>query len=277
MFISVLYEKNRYQNCLTVSNIGLASILSDPLGKSAKDIMTHVLNSDTIDEDAIKSSLRKSSKKKSDAVIKSIQNSSISLDQKMKMNTALNHMEELDHHIQSIEEEIFNRLLPHADKFYMLCDIPGISTIGAMTIISEIGLDMSQFESSKQLCCWAGLTPTNNEFAGKKKSVRISRAGAYLKPILVQCALSAIKSKKMPYFAIKYNRIKKRRGHKKALIAIARMILSAIYKMLESGEKFNPCDFDEVLHPKPKTSFKINEQIAIDYLNSLVYSISQLA
>ena len=101
---------------------------------------------------------------------------------------------------------------------------------------------MSQFSSSKRLCRWAGLTPGNNESAGKKKSVRITRAGVYLKPALVQCAHAAVKSDKTPYYKTKYERIMKRRGKKRAIIAIARMILTAIFQMLSTGEKWNPCD-----------------------------------
>ena len=73
----------------------------------------------------------------------------------------------------------------YGDEINLLCTIPGIDRNSAITIISEIGTDISQFGSSKRLC-WAGLTPGNNESAGKKKSVRISRAGVYLKPALVQ-------------------------------------------------------------------------------------------
>ena len=103
---------------------------------------------------------------------------------------------------------------------------------------------MSVFGSSKRLCRWAGLTPGNNESAGKKKSVRISRAGVYLKPALVEAAHAAVKAtQKSPYFRIKYERIMKRRGKKRAIIATARMmLLTAIFAMLQSGEVFHPCD-----------------------------------
>ncbi|MFQ9915704.1 MAG: IS110 family transposase [Flavonifractor plautii] len=80
----------------------------------------------------------------------------------------------------------------------LLCTIPGVDRSSAITILSEIGIDMTQFGSSKRLCCWAGLTPGNNESAGKKKSVRISRAGVYLKPALVQVAHAAVKDKASP-------------------------------------------------------------------------------
>lgn len=120
----------------------------------------------------------------------------------------------------------------------------------AITIISEIGTDMNQFGSSKCLCCWAGLTPGNNESAGKKKSVRISRAGVYLKPALVQVAHAAVKDKNHPYYALKYERIAKRRGKKRAIIAIARMILTAIYSLFSTGEVWNPVDLYKVDMPE---------------------------
>ncbi len=98
---------------------------------------------------------------------------------------------------------------------------------------------MEAFPSAKHLCSWAGLTPTNNESAGKKKSVRVSKAGCYIKPLLVQCALAATRSKKHPEVRNRYLRLKKRRGHKKAIIAVARMLLTALYNMLKNNEPYN--------------------------------------
>jgi len=106
------------------------------------------------------------------------------------------------------------------------------------------------FASSKRLCCWAGLTPGNNESAGKKKSVRITRAGVYLKPALVQVAHAAVKSDKAPYYKIKYERLCKRRGKKRAIIAIARMILTAIYNMFATGEVWDPSDLYKIDMPQ---------------------------
>lgn len=96
---------------------------------------------------------------------------------------------------------------------------------------------MSVFPDSKHLCSWAGLAPQNDQSAGKKKTTRISRAGAYIKPLLVQCALAAVKSKKHSEIANRYNSLKKRRGHKKAIIAVARMLLTAIYNILKKHKR----------------------------------------
>ena len=141
---------------------------------------------------------------------------------------------------------------PYENAVQLLCTIPGVDRNSAITIISEIGTDMTQFFNSKRLCCWAGLTPGNNESAGKKKSVRITRAGVYLKPALVQVAHAAVKSNKSPYYKAKYERIMKRRGKKRAIIAVARMILTAIYHMLSTGEAWNPTDLYKIDMPEPQ-------------------------
>ena len=100
----------------------------------------------------------------------------------------------------------------------------------AIRIIAEIGADMTQFESSKHLCSWAGLTPQNNESAGKKKTTRIGKAGQYIKPLLIECSIGAAtpRSQKHPEIVRKYQQLRKRRGAKKARVAIARRLLTAI-------------------------------------------------
>ena len=90
----------------------------------------------------------------------------------------------------------------------LLLTIPGISKISAMFIIAEIGTNMNAFIDEKHLCSWAGLTPRCKESAGKKQSVRIIKAGQYIKPLLVECALNAIKDKKCPYIKSRYESIK---------------------------------------------------------------------
>lgn len=96
-----------------------------------------------------------------------------------------------------------------------------MATFSAISVIDEIGADMTVFPTSKHLCSWAGLAPQNDQSTGKKKTSRISRAGVYIKPLLVQCALNAIRCKANLEITGRYNALKKRKGHKKAIIAIA--------------------------------------------------------
>ena len=269
-------EKNRYQNCMTVSNIGLASVLTDPFGKTATDIMQHVLTSHVIDEEKCKSLIQKSAKKKTDLILDSIRDSKIESDQRFKMLEAKAHMDYLEDAILRTEIQLYNRIQPYMPIVQHLANqLPGITELSASLIISEIGADMSVFESAKHLTSWAGLAPANNESAGKKKSVRISKAGHFLKPLLVQCALAAIKSKKQPYFAVKYQKIKKRRGHKKAIIAIARMMLTCMFHMIQTGESFNPSDYENFEKPAPR-KVVLTDENAIAFLKAQGYDVSSL-
>lgn len=260
-------ESNRYQNCMTVSNLGLGSIFTDVTGKSASRVMEKLMETDNpeniADEDILK--LIHGRCKKKDQVLDAIRGSHIEADQKFKIKEISKHKEELAKHIQACLLEMIARAEPFFNQFYHITEIVGISLVSAILIISEIGVDMSVWENARQLCCWAGLTPGNNESAGKKKSTRITKAGQYLKPLLIQCALNAIKDPK-GYFGIKYRRIKKRRGHKKAIVAIARMMLICIYHMILTGEEFRPSDYDELMNPKPKKFKELTVSDAITFL-----------
>lgn len=104
----------------------------------------------------------------------------------------------------------------------------------AISVLSEIGGDMSVFPTAKNLCSWAGCCQRNDRSGGKVKSRRISRAGSFLNPLLVQVANALIRSSKHPEFTERYRRIKARRGHKKAIIAVCKMLLTAIWNILST-------------------------------------------
>ena len=235
-------EKNRYQNAFTVCNVALDSVVSDMFGKSASAITDYLVKTDSFDPDVCRSFLQRSLKKKADAVIASIECYQMEASQKERILLVRSHMDFVEKELRTLNAKLDELVAPYEAAVSVLCTIPGVDRSSAITILSEIGTDMSQFNSSKRLCCWAGLTPGSNESAGKKKSVRFTRAGVYLKPALVQCAHAAVKSTVPPFYKTKYERISKRRGKKRAIIAIARMILTAVYQILSTGEIWNPCD-----------------------------------
>lgn len=232
-------EKNRIQNCLTVSNIQLANVVSDTFGKSSMKIIDHLLeNPNDKDFDFIPF-LHTSMLKKVDDIRLAL-DGTITFEQQQKMNVILNHYDELEKCKSDLESVILSISKPYAKECNLVSTVPGFKNpFSAITVISEIGADMSAFPTAKHLCSWAGLTPQNNESAGKKHSVRISRAGVYIKPLLVQCANAVVKSDKHPELKGRYLSIKKRRGHKRAIIAVARMLLTAIYHILKKGEPYN--------------------------------------
>ena len=239
-------EKNRYQNVFTVCNVALDSVVSDMFGKSASSILDYIVNSDNFDLRHCVTLLHHSLKNKAVDIIESIEGFQMSDSQKLRAKFVKDHYDYLVDLIKKLDAIIVELAKPFETVINLLCSVPGIQRTSAVTLISEIGADMSQFDSSKRLCSWAGLTPGNNESAGKKKSVRISRAGVYLKPALVEIAHAAVKSNTSPYYRIKYERLSKRRGKKRAIIAIARMILTAVYKMLSSGELWSPTDLSKI-------------------------------
>ena len=239
-------EKNRYQNAFTVCNLTLDAVVSDMFGKSAMDIENYLLDTDTVDPEHCVSLLRNKLKKKSNEIIESVEGFNMTPEQKERVRIIQGHFADIEKRINQIDEIIGRLTTEYEGTISLLCTIPGIDRRLAITIISEIGTDMSEFGSSRRLCSWAGLVPGNNQSAGKKKSVKITRAGVYLKPALVEAAHAAVKAtEKNPYFRIKYEKIMKRRGKKRAVIAIARMILTAIYAMISTGEVFNPSDLQQ--------------------------------
>ena len=236
-------EKNRFQNGFTVCNIALDSVVSDMFGVSASGITNYLLTERNPDPSACVSFVRGSLRKKADEIVDSIEGYCLTEDQKWRMLKIREHMEYLTKSLEEIDAKVETLVKPYEPAIQLLCTIPGVERDSAITILSEIGTDMTQFSSDRRICCWAGLTPGNNQSAGKKKTVRITRAGVYLKPCLVEVAHAAVKCKSQPYYRNKFERIARRRGKKRAFIAIARMILTAIYHMLTNGELFNPSDW----------------------------------
>lgn len=256
-------EKNRIQNSMVISNIRMESVLTDPFGVTATQIMDYLLNSDEFDEKKCQKLIKGRAKRNSKAIIDSIKDYEIKPDQALKLTLATSHLDYLEKLISETQVELFIRTKVFKNQIKLITELNGISELSASLVISEIGVDMTVFEDAKHLTSWAGLVPTNNESAGKKKSNKITKAGRYIKPLLVKCALASIKSKDT-YFSRKYYVIRKRRGHKKAIIAIARMILVSIYHMLLKMESFNPSDYDDFMNPKPRKEITVEK--ALNYL-----------
>ena len=232
-------EKNRLQNCLTVSNIQLASVVTDTFGKSSQKILDKILENPQDTSFDIKPLIHGSLKKKLPELELAI-DGYITTEQAGKLKIIKKHFEDLESRKAELEELILALASPYQQELDLILTAPSFTNVfTAIGIISEIGVNMEAFPSAKHLCSWAGLTPTNNESAGKKKSVRVSKAGCYIKPLLVQCANAVVKSTKHPEIRNRYLRLRKRRGHKKAIIAIARMLLTALYNMLKNKEPYN--------------------------------------
>lgn len=265
-------EKNRAQNCLTISNLKLDDVFSDVFGKSARSITCYILDHprETFDVSPFVDPRCKTPVSEIQAAV----DGAISPEQAIKLRQCLAHIDELEAHRKEIESEILQIAEPFSAVLDLLYTLPGLdkNPMTAIAILSEIGPDMSVFPSSKHLVSWAGCCPRNDQSNQKVKSRRISRAGSYLKPLLVQVANALIKSKKHPEFKERYHRIKSRRGHKKAIIAVCKMLLTAIWNMLSKLEPYNPEGFLEHRPVRQEKTLTVSQ--ALELLRLRGYTIT---
>lgn len=232
--------KNRALNCLTVSNLKLDDVFSDVFGKSSRSIIAQILEhpGETFD---VTPFVHKRCKHPIDEIQAAV-DGAICREQATKLKICLDFIDEQEKRISKLDAEVSRLTEPYAAALELIRTVPGFSKdpLTAIRILSEIGADMSVFPTSKHLVSWAGCCPRNDSSAQKVKSTRISRAGSFLKPLLVQIANALLNSKKHPEFRERYRRIKARRGHKKAIIAVCRMLLTAIWNILSKLEPYSP-------------------------------------
>ena len=254
-------EKNRAQNCLTMCNFKLDDVFSDVFGMSATRVIDALLEHGNGDFEL--DGLIDSRCKSSHDEIRAALDGELNPVQAEKLNLIRRHMKDIDSLKSSLENMIHELAAKYQPQIDLLMTVPGISTpLTAIRILAEIGSDMSVFETAKQLTSWAGLAPQNQESAGKKKTTRIGRAGAYLKPLLVQIVLAVSKSDKHPELKNKYLSLKKRRGGKKAVIAIARKLLTAIWHILSKNEAYNAELYKKADKPPAVREFTADQAVA---------------
>ena len=238
-------EKNRALNCLTVSNLKLDDVFSDVFGKSSRSIISYILNHPGEKFD-VSPFIDKRCKHPVEEIQAAV-DGAISREQAAKLKECLQHIDEIGAHKKTIEVEIHRLASSYSHQLELIRTAPGLASdpMTAIAIISEIGADMSAFPTAKNLVSWAGCCPRNDKSNCKVKSTRISRAGSYLKPILVQIANAVVTSDKYPECKQRYRRVKARRGHKKAIIAICRMLLTAIWNILSKLEPYSAAGYLE--------------------------------
>jgi len=146
------------------------------------------------------------------------------------------------------------------EELKLLCSVPGIQKLSAMTIIAELGVDLKTFLTAASLVGWVGLRPRNDESAKKIKSRKITNGNKYLRRILVQCAWAITRSKGC-WLSGKFNELAKRRSQKKALIAIARKLLVIIWHILSKHEEYKEFKPKLSKEQKQKRIARLEKQI----------------
>ena len=235
-------ELNRLQKMLEGANIKLSGTVRNINGKSARSLLEHILSDKVFDAAAYdvmydKKIIAHNLKATKQQIIDDL-NGFLSPLQKRMMKELLNHLDELNQHIENLEKEIDDSMKPQEHQAVeAIKEIPGIADASAKAVISVIGTDMERFPTDKHLASWAGICPGNNESAHKRKSGKTTKGNAILKETLVICAHSAARVRDS-YFYAQFQRLRSHRGAKKAYVAVAHSMLIAIYHILKYGTVF---------------------------------------
>lgn len=262
-------EKNRIQKVLEDANIKLASVVSKIDGVSSMTMIQALLDKDSLSKEEITDMARGKLKSKVDQLVEAL-NGKVTDHHRFLLKLHLNNIAFLADQVQEIDEQIQKLMIPFQKEESLIQTIPGISKISAKAIISEIGVDMSQFPSEAHLASWAGICPGNNESAGVKKSGKIRKGNRYLKAILIEVAWAASRTKGSAFSAI-YNNIAKRRGKKRSLVAVGHQILIAVYRTLKTGEPF----VDQGAEAIYRRNLEARQQSAIRLLERSGYSVAK--
>jgi transposase len=222
----------RIQKTLEDANIKLTSVISDIMGMSGRRILKAMIAGKT---NPAKLAELGSTRLKCprDKLIAAL-DGCVTANHRFLIAHHLRLIEELERHIAAFDTRIEELLAPFRNAVAQLITIPGVSRVSAQVILAEIGTDMTRFTTAGHLLSWAGLVPRLDESAGKRRSTRIRKGAPWLKPVLVQCAWGAARTK-CTYYQAQFFRLKARRGPKKAAIAVAASLLTATYHMLKDG------------------------------------------
>ena len=261
-------QKNRVDKFLQSSGFRFAAFLSDTFGASGRNISKYLIEHGCIDREALDKCLKTKSRNRIDEILISL-NGCLSEHPCSFFQMIFGHLLELEEHLSVVEVAISQEISKHEGAMKLICSIPGIDVTSAAAIIAEIGTDMSAFPSVEHICSWAGLSPGNNESAGKRKSAHINKGNPYLKSMLCECAW-VMSGKRNLYLSGWYWRIKQRKGAKRATIALSRKILAIIYTMLNSGELFN----EECFEKRRQQTERKRANRMINELQKLGYSVT---
>lgn len=229
-------EVNRVQKILEQANIKLASVATDVMGVSGRAMLEALVKGDQDPEQMAELSKGRMRQKKAELAL--------ALEGRFRphhtrlLTRILAHIDFLAQSIAECEQEIEELCLPFAAVVERLDGITGMSQRSAQDMLAEIGLNMGQYPSHKHLCSWSGVSPGNNESAGKRKQARTRKGNKWLRAILVECAQAAGHTKDT-YLGAQFRRFAGRKGKNKAAVVVAHSILEAAYFIIRDEVSYN--------------------------------------
>ena len=243
----------RIQKTLEDANIKLDSVITDIMGVSGRKMIEALIAGEK--DPAKLARLADPRVKASQENLREALRGRVTKSHRFLLRLHLGQIDAIDAAIAEIDREVEASIAPFRTAVEQASTVPGVKSLAAQTILSEIGLDMSRFPSSGHLISWACICPRSDESAGKRRSTRIRKGSPWLKTTLVQCAWAAARTKGS-YLQAQFYRIRARRGPKKAILAVAASILTAIYHMLKDGtfyQDLGPNHFDQRTKERQKS------------------------
>jgi transposase len=238
-------EANRLQKVLEDANIKLASVASRPLGASGKAMLRALCEGES-DPEAL-ADLAKGKLRAKLPALRAALEGRFRAHHALLVSHLLAHIEYLDETVAQLTAEIEERMCPFERQRELLCTIPGVAERTAEVIVAELGADVERFPSHRHAASWAAVCPGHDESAGKRRSGKTRKGDRWLRVALIEAANSAAGRTKDTYLRAQYLRIKRRRGHKKAIVAVAHSILVSAYHVLAEGRPYDELGGDYFL------------------------------
>jgi transposase len=239
----------RLQKTLEDANLKLASVLTDIMGLSGRAILEALVAGET-DPDRLLALVHRRVRAEP-ARLRAALSGRVSDSHRFLLRLHLGQYDALAKALGEIDAEVERDLDPFRDSVRLLRTVPGVGELAARAIVAEIGSDMRRFPTAARLVSWAGLCPRSDESAGKRRSTRLRKGAPWLKTALVQCAWAASR-KKDGYLRAQFQRLRQRRGPKKAVCAVAASMLTAIWHMLRHGTFYQDLGADHFHRRSPE-------------------------
>ena len=240
---TIVQEKNRHTNhlekFLQTHGFKLSSVLSDILCVSGRKLLNTLAQNGALTAADVLEAVRGKTKCSKEEIAQAVCGT-ITPAEQMLLRLYLDRIANDEAYLSAVEQQMEELFAPFTRELDIVDSIPGINRITAMTVLAEISAaPQNSFQTAGHLCSWAGLTPRNDESAGKVKSRRIMPGNPYIKSILCQAAWSAVRVRNSSFCAWFWSH----QGHigkKKAIVAVSRKLLKMIYLLLERGQYYDP-------------------------------------
>jgi transposase len=234
-------EVNRLHKVLESANIKLAAVASDVVGASGRRMLEALLAGEA-DVEAM-AQLAHARMRRHIPELRQALEGEMRPHHRVLLRRLLDHIDFLDRSIAQLQAEIDQRLQPYAQAMTLLQSIPGINALAAASIIAEIGVDMTRFPSAGHLASWAGVCPGNKQSGGKRLAAGITQGNRWLRGTLGEVAWATVHTKDN-YLVAQYQRLVRRRGKFKAVVAVMHSVLVIVYHVLRDQQPYQDLGAD---------------------------------